>query len=260
MNEFTEPMTISPTARKLAERYGVSPEVMEEIISDTRSRTKIPRSAGPAVVNAPQTIHTVHEQPVAVLLTPPIVAASVAPPIAPSVAEPVAPVVIAPPIVTQPVVVPPTIVRPDDHRNDNALSAVTVILIILLILALIGLFYLWQTQHAQAPSRPVADTAQVIQPRDTTPMTLAIDTAKLPPPIANVQTVKPARHRARSRRAATSKSFFTSSGLAAQEHLADLRAQGNHKAYLETVNRGGNTFYRLHDGSTAKKRSRRRRP
>ena len=177
-NEFSEPMTISPTARKLAERYGVSPEVMEEIISDTRSRTDIPRPAA-APVHTPQTIHTVHEQPVAapIPITPSVVAAE------PMVAPPVmaAPTVIQPPIVTQPVVappvvVPPTIVHTDGRRDDNALSAVTVILIILLILALIGLFYLWQTQHTNSNTHSLADTVHLAAPADTTPMVLPIDT------------------------------------------------------------------------------------
>jgi hypothetical protein len=246
-------MTISPTARKLAERYGVSPEVMEEIISDTRSKTDIPRDATASTTpHISQTIHTVSEPVVAVGPLPIAPQIQLAPPnlITPIVAQPV---------VIPPVVVPPTIVTAPERHNDNALSTLTVLLIILLILALAGLIYLWQTQHTQVISHPVADTVRIAAPRDTTPMILGVDTAKVPPPFVENQAAQTRRVRARAKRAPVSKGYTTSSALAAQEHLAELRADGNRKAYLETVNRGGNTFYRLHNGEAPSRSKRRHR-
>ncbi len=223
MNEFSEPMTISPTARKLAERYGVSPEVMEEIISDTRSRTEIPKPPTPLQ----QTVSTVPEAVGAIPTPAPVVANYVA--------------------VPPPVVAPVPIER---KVEESSMSPVTVILSILLILALVGLIYLWQEQHPNSSKLASLDSARTTEPADTVHTVLQVDTVT-PQVLAPAQPV--VHHRAR-KRAANHGSYFTSSPISAQEHLAELRASGNHRAYLETVNRKGITFYRLHTGPKPKKR------
>jgi len=245
MNDLTpEPYAISPSARKLAERYGVSPEVMEEIINDTRSRAEVRRTGTPNKVFEPVV------QPVVVVPPP----------------TPVAPVAAPTPVPHSGSVT--TVVPVETHSDgsskaESTLSALTVVLVILLILALIGLIYLWQSQREMTEKKPVvADTTHVQQPIpesvDTThELVSQIDTA-IPPAAAPKHTPKNL-HRtvARNRRAAGNHFYTTSSMLGAQERLAELRASGNKGAYLETVNRGNSTYYRLHTGA-AKARHRRR--
>jgi hypothetical protein len=214
-------MRISPSAKKLADRYGVSPEVMEEIISDTRNQASARVEAG--------TLERV---------------------------APVAPIIekIQPTVPATPVVMPVVerVVTPGQNtvvvagERDRGLSAGSVILGILLILAIVLLFYFrpW-SESTSIITRDSTAQAHLSPPPDTLPATLPAMIDTVDHSKGAIPTV-PAKHHSRSHRRSTPRLYTTSSPIQAQERLAELRASGNSRAYLETVERNGNTYYRLH--------------
>jgi hypothetical protein len=222
-------MRISPSAKKLADRYGVSPEVMEEIISDTRNQASARVEArGEARGEASVRERVAPVVPLVEKVEPAVQTAVVTKPVAEKVVTPGQ----------------NTVVVADER--DRGLSAGSVILGILLILAIVLLFYFrpW-TETQQTGSKDSTAVAARIAPPDTLPATLpamidTVDHSKDAIPVA------PAKHHRRAHRKATPRLYTTSSPIQAQERLAELRASGNSRAYLETVERNGNTYYRLH--------------
>lgn len=169
---------------------------------------------------------------------------------------------------------PSTYEKKEYREERKGLSPLAVILGVLGILAVIGIFW-WlshprhhktQTSTKQADSVAVALAAQRVSDSMHRADSLAqlrqdsLAMAEAPPvstekPVENAPAKaqnrvnsKPRAKAVRAVKRATSSSaaYTTSSGLSAQEHLADLRANGNHTAWVEAVNKNGSVVYKLH--------------
>jgi len=222
--------TISPTALKLAERYGIAPDVMEQIIRDTRAealgkqipamnappatRLNVPHPPG-EVPNSWWEQHTIVEEP-----------------------KPVAPVIVEKNSETV-------------ERKSDGVPLAAVALGIIGVLALIAVVFYFGKFPQGSKNESRVQTASIDTPPPAPPPPAPLDTMATPPKIASpgepsaTPAKMTAKHKVTTRKAHASQPYVSSSSLSAEERLAELRADGDNSSQIVPVTKHGVTQYKI---------------
>lgn len=133
-------------------------------------------------------------------------------------------------------------------KKNQGFSAWTLIIAILLIVALVALLK-GCPEKSNAPKIADTVAAIIPLPRADTIMQQRTDTAMEALPAIAAPTpskAKPARATHRSSRSITRPAMTTTSSYQAQQRLATMRAEGNSAARIKTTRRHGETVYQVY--------------
>ena len=255
---------------RLSERYGIDPARLDSMLGK-------PKETAPAIESAPAqpadpTREWIEERrfaqdsnvaaPVAAVPAPAVPVAATATPVqaVPTIspAQPASNVSIPKDVRSSgtPLSDRPSSVRYEKTYDTNRSSPLTWILgaavigLLIYFLALRGC----NKETAQQEQQPAPVTPAVVDSTPTQDSTVAVDsaTASAVPPVAATTPSTPPRRATRPRTRTTTSAastrnvaLSTTSSFAAQEKLAELKADGNTKAYIQPVKRNGVTLYQV---------------